>query len=382
MVVNQIYQIVNSLYQQLTGQSDIVATNATGLIQMGKALDLANMKDKFFGAMTDAIRRTIIPTRIYNPDDGTGDETGLIMGEDEFGALTRKFYVAPPDAQTAVRWNLPANGSTVDPFVINRPEVNEYWFYGINAYDIPITLPDYQIKSAFNNAEEMAAVINGIQIAVENSIKAKAQAMAKLCYSNFIGELATTDTAGIHVVKLLTEYNTLTNITLTPTEAMTDEKFLMFATFQINSYLSYLSDMSSVFNTAEYVRFTPRDYARVRVLTYFAKSVDSYLRSNVYHDELVSLPNYREVNFWQGNGQAYTLEKLSSIDITTSSGKVAKVGNVIALITDWEALGLSYRERRTKSIENPNGDYVNIFNKFDIAYFNDPSENGIVFQLA
>ena len=55
---------------------------------------------------------------------------------------------------------------------------------------------------------------------------------------------------------------------------------------------------------------------------------------------------------------------------------------VIAVAYDFEALGVTMKERRTTTERNNKDEYTNYYNKANIGYFNDMSENGIVFYLA
>ena len=103
------------------------------------------------------------------------------------------------------------------------------------------------------------------------------------------------------------------------------------------------------------------------------------MQSDTYHNELVQLPAYREVQYWQGSGTDYEFSDTSLIDITTASGKVVQQNGVVCLINDIEAIALTHTNRTSDSIWNPKGRYTNYFQNVDIAYMNDMTENGIVF---
>ena len=51
------------------------------------------------------------------------------------------------------------------------------------------------------------------------------------------------------------------------------------------------------------------------------------------------------------------------------------------MIYDYEAMGVTLNERRSTSERNNHDEYTNYYNKANIGYFNDMSENGIVFYL-
>ena len=53
----------------------------------------------------------------------------------------------------------------------------------------------------------------------------------------------------------------------------------------------------------------------------------------------------------------------------------------MAKVTIYDMTGKSVGERRSTSERNNHDEYTNYYNKANIGYFNDMSENGIVFYL-
>lgn len=376
MKVNQVYSIVNSVVSQMQGETAVAVTDLTGLIQLGDSvLSSDSSKDKFLNTLVDRIGKTIISSRAYS-----ADVLSLMNDSFEFGAILQKIYVEPIQAKTSPQWSL-TSGGTVDQYVIAKPTVHQKLFSDIVTWEVTITVPDIQLKSAFTNAAQMAVFIDALFLAMRNSMEVQLESLVEMTYCNFIGERVV-DTAvndGHTVINLLAEYNTLFTKTLTAPLAMADTEFLKFASMTINLYLERMGKMSTLFNSAGYKRFTTKENARVTMLMDFVSAVTSYLQSNTYHEELVALPNYNKVPYWQGSGEAYGFENTSKVHIKTSDGYTVEQGGVVCLITDVEALGLTIDNRRSKSAYNNDGEYTNFFEKADMGYFNDLSENGIVF---
>ena len=109
--------------------------------------------------------------------------------------------------------------------------------------------------------------------------------------------------------------------------------------------------------------------------------METYLQSDTFHDEIVKLPQYSELPYWQGTGTKYDTNDCMSINITTSSGKVVNASGIIGIIADEDALGITIWNERTTSAYNGHGEYTNYYKKADIGLWNDLSENAIVFQL-
>lgn len=386
MTINQVYTILNSVIEQMQGESAVAITDLTGIIQLGKTVIAdAVTKDNFLATLVDRIGKTIISQRPYS-----ADVLSVLNDSFEYGAVLQKIYVEPMVAETSPQWGL-TDGTAVDQYVVAKPTVHQHLFEGINTWQVTVTIPDIQLKSAFTSAEQMAAFIDAIYTAMHNSMEVQLEAMVNLAYCNFIGErmVHTAVSSGHTVVNLLTDYNTMKGFTgdnaasaLSATDAMGSSDFLKFATKTINLYLKNMAKMSTLFNAAGYKRFTLPEYARVTVLSEFASAVTSYLESDTYHNDMVKLPNYIEVPYWQGSGETLSFDSASLVNIVTASGYDVEQDGVVCLITDKDALGITIQNRRSKSAYNNNGEYTNFFEKADMGYYNDLSENGIVFVIS
>lgn len=380
MQIKQVYNFVNSISKQAYGEQAIIATDMTGLIAMGNTiLSTPEATDAFLRTLIDRIGRVVIGTRAY-----TADTTGILMNTFDYGCIMQKITVQPMAAVEAPQWNL-VSGQPVDQYIIAKPDVRQKLFDGMTPWEIDVTIPDIQIKSAFTTPEALTAFIDGIFTAMENSMQIQLERTGEMAVANFIGEkiwAQANNTGGIHCIHLLQSYNTKTGLTLTADKALRDLEFLKFATTQINLYVNRMTKMSVLFNTEKYKRFTPRDLLRVTMLSDFVTAENAYLQSDTFHRDLVALPNYRETLYWQGSGLDYGYAETSKIDITTSDGHSVKQDGVICLLNDVEAIGMTIDNRRLRtSPPNGRGEYTNYFSKADIRYYNDMSENGLVFTV-
>lgn len=386
MLINQVYAIINSINEQMFGQEAVAVTDLTGLIALGKTiLSSAISKDNFLNTLMDRIGKTIISQRPYSPD-----VLAALMEDFEFGAVLQKIHVDEPAAVESAHWGLTASTS-VDQYIITPPTVTQKLFSGINTWEVDLTIPDFQLKTAFTSAEAMAAFFDAVFIAMRNSMEVQLEAMVNATYCNFIAERVIHTSGGGHtVINLLDAYNTLKGYTgvspapdpMTAATALTTPDFLKYAATQIKLYLKRMSRMSTLFNSDNVKRFTTPDMARVIVHADFAAATDAYLSSDTYHNELVKLPNYTEVPYWQGSGEDYDFADSATVNIITTDGYTVEQDGVICLMTDRDALGTMIRNQRTNSAHNARGEYTNYFNKADMGYFNDLSENGIVFIVS
>ena len=97
---------------------------------------------------------------------------------------------------------------------------------------------------------------------------------------------------------------------------------------------------------------------------------------------MVALPAHESVPFWQGSGTGYTFSDVSSIDVKTTSGATVKQSGIIGVIFDRDAVGVANLDRRVTTAYNARAEFYTNFYKLDAGFFNDTSENFVVFYVA
>lgn len=381
MIVNQTKDFLNSLTAQAYGESAITVSDQTGLISLGKTvLSSDTSVDTFFKTLVDRIYYTIVGARRYKRKFGD-----FIMHTSDYGCVLQKIRTKLAKAETSPQYNLTA-GQSVPQYDVVIPQIVQKLFEGRNVWQIPVTVPEQGLQTAFTSYEAMSAFIDSIFTMVQNSLEGQLEADARAAMTSFIGEKlysSTQNTSGIEVVYPVQLYNETFGKTLTAKQATYDLDYLKFTSRLINLYIKRLTDMSNLFNGEDMTNFTPESDLRVTMLADFTTAAQYYLQSDTFHDELVALPHYTEVNFWQGNTSAtskYAFEDTSTIDIITTDGHSVKQDGVICVLSDVEAIGMMCdRQRMRTSPVNGNGEYINYFQKAETRYYNDLSENGIIF---
>ena len=118
------------------------------------------------------------------------------------------------------------------------------------------------------------------------------------------------------------------------------------------------------------------------MLSDFRNAADIYLQSTTFHDSYTALPNAETVPYWQGSGETFGFDKVSSIHVNTTGNKEVTAGGILCVMFDRDALGVSNLSRRVTTNYNAKGEFWNNFYKFDAGYFNDQNENFLVFFVA
>lgn len=385
MKVNQIAAILNeTINQEQIGESAVVNEDLSNIVDVGRQLDansiFNNNFDNFTKSLIDRIGKVIFVDRPYK-----GFAPDLQRDGWEYGAALQKVRCDLMDAEENKTWTLAdlANGTTVDPFVINKPSISAKYYNNKSTFEVPITLGREQVKEAFASPTDMnrffAMIENRIQMKQELSVDAMEMRVVNNLIANKIH-------AQHNVVNLLTDYNALYSTTLTVNNALTNSDFLKYAAKQIMLYKKYLSTASMLYNNDGYVTFTPESDLKMVVLSEFAKSLEVNLYSDTFNEEFVKLTGYVEIPYWQGSGSDNSFANHANINITAidpdSESFSVNQSGVIGVMFDRDAAMICNTNYRTVSIFNPKGEYWNYFYKYDTMYMNDLAENCVVFVIA
>ena len=389
MKVAQIYEIVNAMSGEYLGKTDLVKEDLTGIVEFGDEIQNLNLLDHYVKSLIDHIGKVVFVDRPYQ-----GSVPSVLMDGWEYGAIMEKIAMDEyPKAQENDTWNL-QNGKSYDPNVFNQPKASAKFFNKRSTFEIPISLAEKQVKSAFSNAQQLNSFFSMINTAIETSMTIKLDSLVMATINSMsaatLHDAATTATP--RAVNLLKMYNTKFTKTLTSVQSVQDPEFLRWASFYMGIYVKRLSKLSTLFNVGGKERFTAADRLHIVLLDEFVKASEAYLQSDTYHDNFVKLPNAETVPYWQGSGTGYDFTSTSAITVkyqpaqgdaavSPAAVEVAQ-GGILGVMFDRDALGVSNLDRRTTSNFNPRGEFFNNWYKFDAGYFNDLNENFVVFYVA
>lgn len=369
METKQIYELVNSVTAQAFGNTDLTATDATGLVSLGNAvLDSATNTEAFVNTLVQRIGRTIYHYRAYR-----NKLRGIILESDmEWGAILQKIDVELPDAVADDAFEL-VNGQSVDPWIISKPDVKQKLFVGRNPFMFKITISRKLLKEAFLSESAMGSFISVIFGKVRNMIEASYEDLARTAICAAVAE----GVSGRNRINLRTMYNTETGQSITGADALHNKDFLAWAVGRINLYSDYLTDMSSLYNDGSIETFTPKEDQRLTVLSSFQRSLETVTQYQAFHDGYVKLDNYDVINFWQA---AQKPDRIATKKISDGSDFTQQ--NIVAVLHDRDAVGVYQMEDEVLTTPvNARGLYYNTFYHIMKNMFLDTSENIITFTL-
>lgn len=374
---NQIYNLLNETTGQLVGGTAITVKDTSSLISLGElVLSSDTNTEQFYSKLVDKIGMTYVKYREL-ARDGLAD---ILRTPMDFGIILQK-------VQTSQIARASENGSWTNqknPFAKEKDDtkITSSLFSKIATWELDKIIYDYQLKTAFKSAVEMGAFIQLIFTDMYNGMELALRDCANLCIATSIADCLASGKATVKR-NLLDEYNTLTNDGLTVASCMRDLNFLKYASREINLVVKKMRDVSTLFNTKGYERLTRDNELNIRMLADFSTACASYLEANTFHKELVALPNYKEVSYWQGLGASGSFDDTSKISITNGDtiSNIEQTG-VIAFISDKERQGVMIDKIRTKTMYNPASELTNYFHKADIGMYLDNSEQGVTFYIA
>lgn len=375
--VKQIYSILNDVAKQTLGTEAIAVVDTQSFISLGdKVLKSDTDTENFLSKLTDRIAKTVYSVRNY-----TGINKNLMREPFDYGVIVQKIHVEMPEAKENNAWKIGEQGYTPTYAPVIKPTVSQKLFNKLSTWEIDVTIPDFMLKTAFLNESSMATFIDAIFTAMNNAMVMCADNNANLIRANFIGNKIHS-AEPTQAINLLKEYNTLTNAGLTVASCLRDVDFLKWATMQISLWAKRMRVMSKLFNEDGNSKFTSGEYLVLDVLQDFASSTATFLQSDTYHKELVALPMYNEVPYWQGSGTSFAFADTSKISVKIDGTTEVTQGGIIAVAYDYNAIGTTINEPRSTTERNNKDEYTNYYNKATIGCFNDLGENGIVFYIA
>lgn len=400
LTFEQISTVLNDIAQQATGQKSIAAVNTSQFITQANTM-LQTGYDRVIGSISQVLDKTIFSTRPYS-----AKFKGLRKTNQQWGNHVRKLTMIDDEWENDERITTAnADGSAVDMYKIKKGKVLQTNFYGGQVFQKHRTYFKDQLDQAFRSPEELGQFISMYTQNTMDMIEQNHENMSRMCVANMIGgksrlqelsdspDEANTEYTGLHKVKLVTMYNDENGTTLTADTVKQAENFVKFykwACAKILSFSDKMTERSALYHAnikdKIVMRHTPKSKQQLYVYSPDARMIDTTVLSDTYHNEFLKLNTYEKLNFWQN------IETPSSIHVSCNyldpDGSISRnpfditVSNIFAVLADEEAMGLTTIKQWSSTTPfNSAGGYWNVFYHFTDRYWNDMTENCLVFVL-
>lgn len=396
---NQVSTILNNIMQQATGQTGIVAVNTGDFVSIAQTTLLAG-PDTVLNAINQVLTRTIFSQRPYY-----AKFKGLEISESAWGNWIRKLSIADsafkdddayawPVGYDAGQTPPDGNGQSVDPYVIQKPDVIQTNFYGSSVYENSYTVTDYQLRQAFSGPEELGSFLTLILTNRSDKLEQARENLARQTLVNLIGGIYAENNSD-RVIPMLTLYNAATGLSLTAQSVYQPANwpgFVRWAYSLVATISAAMTERSVKYQTTigtKYIpRHTPYEDQRIFLFAPDRFSMEMMALADTYHDNYLRMAVTETVNFWQNidtpahiictpsyTGTAGTL-------VTGSVDTVTDDAPIFGCIIDRQAAGFAVTQMSSEPARNPRGKYTTYWDHATIRCFNDNTEKGVVLLMA
>lgn len=375
--------ILNEIVKQATGINDIANIGSSFISVANIALGIS--ADSLLGAISQVISRTIFSIRPYSRKFA-----GLFVDNMKWGNHVRKINIGDKDWETNVSYDL-VDGQSIDADIVSKPDILQTNFYGQCVYSKHYTIFRDQLNIALQSEDEFQRFYTMLTQNMMDMIEQCHENTSRATIANLINGKVKGDAD--NVIHLVTEYNDVTGLALDSDTVKKPENFVPFykwAFSRIKTISGLMTERSLQYHINitghNIMRHTPVQNQRLYLYTPEMNNVESSVFSSVFNEQYLKMMDYEGVNFWQSiktpmgikNSPSYLL---STGYVTRESEEVA-TSNIFGVLMDEEAAGITtYGARTAVTPYNARGEYTNVWWHFNDRYWNDFTENAVVFLL-
>ena len=376
--------ILNDIVSQATGKTAITSVSTADFVSVANtAAEIST--DQLLDAITQTLSRTIFSIRPYSRKF-----KGLYMDTLRFGNHTRKLNIADSDWDKDMRYDV-INGNSVDDQIVKKPPVLQTNFYGQNIFSRQITIFKDQLNIALSSEDEFQRFITMVMTNASDQIEQAHESTARMTLANFIGGKVKGDAD--NVIHLVTKYNDVAGTTLTADTVKQPENFVPFmkwATGYIKTVSDWMTERTQKFHInvtgKEISRHTPYNKQKLYLYSEELNNIDASVMTSIFNDSYLKMADHEKVGFWQSidspDGINVKASYMNAAGNVVSDTESTATSNIFGVLFDEEAVGITtYGEWSAPSPFNARGGYSNIFWHFNDRYYNDFTENGVVFLL-
>lgn len=386
MNFHQLATILNSITRQATGINTITPTNTAEFVTVGTTA-LSVGTDVLFNTLTNMFGRTLMANRPYSRKF-----KGIEASQQRWGYITRKISISDRGFENDDSYSL-TEGTSVDPWTIKKANLIEEKFYGTNVFSDYLTIPTVQLRSAFTNPGDFAALLDLMTTNMQDRMEQATENAARAAIANMVGGVSVGGSSEQKIM-LLSEYNAETGLTLTAQTVMQPDNFAPFmrwAYARIATVSDRMAERSTLYHTnltgKPVMRHTPAADQRLFMFSPALRKMDATVLSTTFNDRYLAQPYTEAVSFWQSievpDEIQVTPAYLAADGTITTAQSAETVENLFAVLCDRDALGITlFDESVLASPLNPRGNYYNVFYHRNTRWYNSYLENFCYFVLA
>ena len=396
LTFNQLSSVLATIMREATGSTNqLTPVDTSSFVSVAQTALKAGF-DPLTTAISQVLSKTIFSVRPY-----TRKFKGLNVSNQRYGNHVRKLTAIDKPFEEDDRFKLLENAS-IDQYRVNKPRVLQTNFYDANVYQKSMTIYKDQLDCAFSSPDDFASFISMIMQNASDMIEQAHEETARAALHNLAhGIYAMEDdnssnvakaNGGKRAVNLLKLYNEESGKTLKVADVYKAENFEGFIKFvftTINNIADLMTDRNTLFcsQLSDYavVRHTPKNRMKFYLYSNLVNKINSEVYSSVFNPDFLKLVDFETVNYWQN--PLYPTSLAGKVNILSKTGTVlvhvgGDLNNLLGILFDEEAAGYTtVNEWAQPSPFNAKGGYYNQFWHFTDRYWNDFTENAVVFYM-
>lgn len=375
LTFEQVSTVLTSIVKQATNQTVLTPTDTASFVSVAQ-IALRADRDAVMNAISNVLARTIFSIRPYS-----AKMTGLEMDSFRWGNMMRKLSIADSDWQDDPAYAWPAtydagespatgDGEMIDMWTIKKPNILQTNFYGASVYFDEMTIFEDQLESAFSGPEQLGSFLTLLMTNLSNRLEMSNEGLRRGLVCNAIGAMKAENNSE-RVIHLLSEYNTATDESFTQEDIYKPENFGNFTKWMY-ARVAEISDLftanSTMFQTVisgkPILRHTPVEFQRIYMYSPIIRQIEARVLADTYHDTFLRYADVESLAYWQSiktRDSVSVTPVYTGTDGSVVTGAAQVVENVIGLIFDRDAMGMTILDRRVLSTPlNSKGLYRNL----------------------
>lgn len=353
--------------------------------------------DKLATAISQVLSETVFSVRPYSRKF-----KDLNVSEQQYGAITRKLAVVDKPFEYDQKFDL-IDGQSVDHYEVKKPLVLQLNFYGANEFQDHVTIYTEQLDMSMTGSAQFAQFITMVMQNMSDKIEQAHEALARqamnvlIADSLWLGDPQGGNSPYCTQIKLLSEYNSLTGLSLTATTVFQPANFPAFIKFcsaRIASVSDMLTNRSLLYHQnvtgKELMKHTPKSDQRLYMISDFLNKIKAMALSEIFHENMADI-TAEPIDFWYDVKNPYTID-ITGACCLKADGTLTNLhddeqyqfsGDVLGVVFDRDAIGYTTIKHTVSNTPvNAAGLYYNTYFHFTDKYWVANEENCVVFLLA
>lgn len=377
---------------------NLVETDPTILVDMGTTIENnQNARDIVFNALLDVLDKIVFENRKYKVS-----MPSLYVNTREFGGMMEFVRTGLSDVMDDPMWDPEGfvnYGDEGGPEYGAKMAQIEHGFYKPKVFAriykkatpimVAVSTARDQMFTAFHSWEQIGSFLDSLMMSVENTLTLKAELFGLMTMSAMIGKA----NALGHEVKLVTEYNALSNENLPNNEAaFKSDGFCRYLLSRILDTGDYFTRYSVAFNDGQDATFTPKEDNRLVLLSYVANVLKTGVRAQTFHNNLLDIGDYDKVVSWMGirddtgDFRFSTLSKVAlnadaATELGIPGGEATTINNVIGVMYDKYSAAVNLEKKKVTVAYTAANDTFSHFHHSIGSWMVNPSHNIVYFTL-